>query len=121
MKRYRPTSKVLHGEAGSVDPRAIEEGMRKILEKCEKHPTNHIFHVDETRIFVKLLPKRTYLAPFQDRKIAIGIKDLKVKDRISIHICANAKSSFEVPITIIGKSKNYRCFKQGSPRLKYFS
>ena len=35
----------------------------------------------------------------------------KVKDRVSILACANASGSHKLPLLLIGKSQNPRCFK----------
>lgn len=55
-------STTLHGEAGSVDPEAIEEGMAAIREMCKEYKVENVFNIDETGIFYKLLPNRTYLS-----------------------------------------------------------
>ncbi len=43
------------------------------------------------------------------------------KDRITAYVCTNADGSKKVPLAIIGKSKNPRCFRLGLPPVHYFS
>lgn len=121
VKRQDLQSKVLHGEAGSVDPELVKEGMTEIREACKKYPPSRIFNVDETGILWKLMAKRTYLSQRENRKTTRGTKAMKFKDRLSAYMCANADGSVKVPMSIIGKAKNPRCFKGTDCPLKYFS
>lgn len=98
----------LHGEAGSVDDEAIEEGMAKIRDETKKYDLNNIFNVDETGIFFRLLPNRTFLSKGENRKTARGTKGMKAKDRVSAYMCTNASGTAKVDMSIIGKSNNPR-------------
>lgn len=119
--RNRMTSVVLHVEAGSVDDGAIAEGLAEIRKACQEYELENIFNVDETGIFYKLLPKRTYLSNAEKRQSARGTKGMKAKDRVSAYMCTNATGSGKLPMSIIGKSKNPRCFRKAPPPIKYFS
>ncbi|CAN0298812.1 unnamed protein product, partial [Pylaiella littoralis] len=121
ISRNRMKSVVLHGEAGSVDDGAIAEGLTEIRKACQEYELENIFNVDETGIFYKLLPKRTYLSKAEKRQSARGTKGMKAKDRVSAYMCTNATGSGKVPMSIIGKSKNPRCFRKAPPPIKYFS
>ena len=114
-------SKVLHGEAGSVDADATAEGLRKVREACQEYELANIFNVDETGIFYKLPPNRTYLSQGENRKTARGTKGMKAKDRVSAYMCTNATGTAKVPMSIIGKSKNPRCFRVTPCPIKYWS
>jgi hypothetical protein len=59
VKRNNLSSKLLHGEAGSVDGAATAEGMAKLRDTCKKYRAENIFNVDETGLFYRLLPRRT--------------------------------------------------------------
>ncbi|CAN0182990.1 unnamed protein product [Ectocarpus sp. 4 AP-2014] len=114
ISRNGMVSTVLHGEAGSVDDEAIAEGLGKIREACKKFGMENIFNVDETGIFYRLMPNRTYLSTEESRKSARGTK--------GIYMCTNANGTAKVPMAIIMKSKNPRCFgKQKRSPIKYFS
>lgn len=121
VKRQNLQSKVLHGEAGSVNPELIENGMSEIREACKEYPPSRIFNVDETGILWKLMPRRTYLSRRENRKTVRGTKGMKFKDRVSAFMCANADGSAKVDMAIIGKAKNPRCFRSRDCPLKYFS
>lgn len=121
VKRHELKSKRLHGEAGSVNPEVIAKGMAAIRLECTNYKLENIINCDETDLFYKLLPKTTYLTPSEDRKTARGTKYMKAKDRVSAIMCTNAPGTFKVPMTIIGKSKNPRCFRRRDPPLKYLS
>ena len=119
--RNELVSKVLHGEAGSVDADATAEGLRKVREACQEYELANIFNVDETGIFYKLLPNRTYLSQAENRKTARGTKGMKAKDSVSAYMCTNATGTANVPMSIIGKSKNPRCFRVTPCPIKYWS
>lgn len=121
LKRQNLRSKMLHGEAGSVNPELVKEGMEKIRDACKKYPPSMIFNVDETGILWKLMPKRTYLSTKENRKTARGTKGMKFKDRLSAFMCANADGTAKVDMAIIGKAANPRCFRLRKCPLKYFA
>ncbi len=68
---------------------------------------NQIFNCDETGLYYKLLPNKTLAAHFG--KNADGRKSQK--ERVTINACANASGTIKLPLLLIGKSKNPRCFK----------
>lgn len=43
------------------------------------------------------------------------------KDRITAYVCTSADGSQKLPMAIIGKSKNPRCFRLGPSQVPYFS
>ena len=104
LLRHGMSSTVLHGEAGSVDVESIAEGMEAIRLACLDYDMENIFNVDETGIFFRLLPKRTYLSIAENRKTARGTKAMNAKDCVSAYMCTNATGTGRVPIAIIGKS-----------------
>ena len=68
---------------------------------------NQIFNCDETGLYYKLMPQKTLASSFE--KSADGRKTQK--DRVTINACANASGTIKLPLLLIGKSKNLRCFK----------
>lgn len=121
ISRHGMSSTVLHGEAGSVDAEAISNDMEAIRAACLNYDIGNIFNVDETGIFFRLLPHRTYLSTSENRKTARGTKSMKAKDRVSAYMCTNATGTGKVPMAIIGKSKSPRCFRVAPCPIKYFS
>lgn len=59
-KRNGLHSKVLHGEAGSINNELIEKGMEEVRAVCAKFPARDTFNVDETGVQWKLMARRTY-------------------------------------------------------------
>ena len=68
---------------------------------------NQIFNCDETGLYYKLLPQKTLASSFE--KAADGRK--KQKDRVTINACSNILGTIKLPLLLIGKYKNPRCFK----------
>ena len=84
VKRQNLQSKVIHGEASSVNEGLIKEGMGEIREAYKEYPPFRIFNVDEAGILWKLMPKRAYLSIREkNQKTARGTKTMKFKNRIS--------------------------------------
>lgn len=88
----------------------IAKGMEQIRKACEDYSPNHLLNVDETGLVYVTLPKKTYLSTVENRRTARGTKGMKAKDLLSAIVCANATGTFNIPIAIIGKAKNPRCF-----------
>lgn len=63
--------------------------------------------MDETGLQYKMTPTNV-LAPREVSKVSGPKKQL---ERITIGACCNADGSFKLPLMVIGKSKNPRCFK----------
>jgi len=74
----------------------------------ENHYTlNQIFNCDETGLYYKMLPEKTLVSSFE--KAADGRK--KQKERVTINACSNVLGTIKLPLLLIGKYKNPRCFK----------
>jgi hypothetical protein len=96
VERNSLSSKLLHGEAGSVDAAAIAEGLASLRELMAGYDPDHIYNVDETGLFYRLLPRRTYTSLLESKKSVRGTKGMKAKDRLSIYICTNATGTQKV-------------------------
>ena len=105
LKRF-----LLHGEAGSVDEKVPPSGMAAVRKECEKYDLNCIYNVDETGLFYRMLPRRTHLAPGENRKTVRGVKGMKAEERSTAYICVNASGTVEMPLAFIGTAANPRCF-----------
>ena len=82
----------LYGEAGDVSYLQFEAEMAKLREQLEEQnfEPDNIFNMDETGLFYRAMPARTYLAPDESRKTVRGTKSLKAKDRVTVLFCVNA-------------------------------
>ena len=54
-------SKALHGEAGSVDVDAVEPKIEKIRQEIKKYDIDNVYNMDETGLWFKTLPNRSYV------------------------------------------------------------
>lgn len=50
-----------------------------------------------------------------------GTKEMGAKDRVIAFVRTNATGSLTLPMGIIGKSANPRCFRTGQPSVPYFN
>ena len=73
VKRCNLKSLLPHGEAGSVDDEAFAGGMAAVRKACEEYDLDCIYNVDGTGWFYLVLPRRTYLAPGENRKTARAV------------------------------------------------
>ncbi|XP_055380074.1 jerky protein homolog-like [Condylostylus longicornis] len=88
-----------------------------LLEKMEKEELtkDQLYNVDETGLFYKNLPEKTYV--LSSEKNAPGIKSYK--QRITVLLGTNATGSHKLKPLIIGKAANPRCFKNFQLPLEY--
>ena len=66
-----------------------------------------LYNADETALYWRMMPNKTLAGASETA--APGHK--KVKDRVSLLACSNATGSHKLPLLLIGKSQNPRCFK----------
>lgn len=99
----------LQGEKLSADKPSADKFVSSFqaFVKDAGYSLEQIFNCDETGLFHKLLPRKTLAGHFE--KSADGRKTQK--DRVTISACANASGDIKLPLVLIGKSKNPRCFK----------
>lgn len=99
----------LQGEKLSSDKEAVEPLVSSFLKYIKERSLSpdQVFNCDETGLYFRLLPEKTLAGAFE--KTASGRK--KSKDRITLNACANASGSIKLPLQLIGKSKQPRCFK----------
>lgn len=90
-KRYGiGISMKLFGEAADVDPKEMEPIIEEMRQKLKLYKAKNIFNMDETGLFYRALPNRTYLSSVELRKLIRGSNALKAKDRITLVLCINA-------------------------------
>lgn len=92
------------GESGSVDMEKIEACLPSIREELDKWAWKDIYNMDETGLFYRMQADNSLATKqLEGRK--------QNKERITIVICCNGDGSDKLPLWIIGKFLNPRCFK----------
>lgn len=97
------------GEAASGDTKAAAEfpaTLKTIIEQGN-YPPELVFNVDETGLFWKRMPKRTFLS--REEKRAPGFK--AAKDRLTLLLGGNASGDFKLKPLLVYHSKNPRAMK----------
>ncbi|KAL4009339.1 hypothetical protein ACER0C_003191 [Sarotherodon galilaeus] len=109
-KRTGNHSVVRHGEAASSDHKAAEEFVKKFEELInqEGYIPQQVFNCDETGLFWKKMPRRTYIT-MEEIKMP-GHKPMK--DRLTLALCANASGDCKVKPLLVYHSENPRAFKK---------
>lgn len=108
-KRFSLHNICLTGEAASADVEAAKlfiPVINKVIEEGE-YDDHQIFNADETGLFWKKMPKRTYVA--KKEKKAPGFK--VAKDCLSLLFCSNKSGDLMTKPLAIHKSLNPRAFK----------
>lgn len=106
----------LHGQGGSSDVAGAAHDIVKLRHGLTDFDKKKIYNVDESGLFFKLLPKRTYGLRTENKKTLRGVKSMKAKDRITAYVYANASGDDKVSLAIIGTAKNPRAFRLGHVR-----
>jgi hypothetical protein len=112
----------LYGEAGSVDIEAVQSQIVQLQELIKTYHIDHVYIMDETGLFFKVLPNRSYMKK-SELETACGTKLMKAKDCVTLYITTNADGTDKVPLSMIGKPKEPRCFvnRQHWLPMKYYS
>ncbi|XP_043471596.1 jerky protein homolog-like [Leptopilina heterotoma] len=99
----------IQGEALSANSDAAEKFKLTIGNYIEEggYSRDDIYNADESGLNWRSLPRKS-LASRQETS-ACGFK--VSKDRVTIMTCANASGTHKLPLLVIGKAKNPRCFK----------
>ncbi|GBM38515.1 Tigger transposable element-derived protein 1 [Araneus ventricosus] len=108
-KRTGIHSVVRHGEAASSDVKAAEDYLKIFSELIEANGyiPQQVFNCDETGLFWKKMPNRTYITA--EEKIMPGHKPMK--DRLTLALCANASGDCKIKPLLVYHSENSRAFK----------
>ena len=102
-------SVVRHGEAASCNLEAAESFIGEFtkLIASEGYSARQIFNCDETGLFWKKMPRRTYITI--EQKTMPGQKPMK--DRLTLALCANASGELKIKPLLVYHSENPRAFK----------
>ncbi|XP_028658934.2 tigger transposable element-derived protein 1-like [Erpetoichthys calabaricus] len=103
-------SVVRHREGASADKDASNDFVTEFGEfvEAEGFVPQQIFNCDETGLFWKKMPNRTYIT--QEEKALPGHKP--VKDRLTLLFCGNASGDCKLKPLLIYHSENQRAFKK---------
>ena len=108
-KRYGIVNKAICGSKESAAPNDELETWKEtvLLPTLARYSPNDIYNGDETALFYKSLPHRTYC--FGGDKPAGSAKR---KDRLTLLIITNMDGSDHRKLSVIGKSKTPRCLQK---------
>lgn len=96
----------------------MEEVRTTLKEKG--YTRNNTFNMDESGLFYRCMPNRTYIVGGGDvRQLGKGTKAMKAKDRVTAVFCSNSTGTCKVPPLIIGTSKQPHCFRDARCPLPY--
>ena len=92
------------GESGSVDQESLESEIPKLREALDRYEWKDIYNMDETGLFYRMQPDSVSATKqLEGRK--------KDKEKMTIALCTNGDGSDMLPLLVIGKYENPRCFK----------
>jgi len=93
----------LHGEICDVNISAIGEEMKERRQKQAEYNLDWIFNRDETGLFFRCLPKRSFILGNE--------KESEVRGSITEPPLLPTTKSLKIPVAIIGKPKTPEFFK----------
>ncbi|CAF2983977.1 unnamed protein product [Rotaria sp. Silwood2] len=105
--RYNVQFRMICGEAAAVNHDVIEDWTSRLPIILEGYNECDVYNCDETGLFFKLIP---------DRSFVIGTDDCKggkrSKERYTVLLCTNWTGTHKLKPVVIGKSARPRCFKR---------
>jgi hypothetical protein len=105
-KRHNITFKTVSGEAGSVSPEDVGQFQEKLPSLLRDYNPRDIFNADETGLFFRALPNKTY--SLKGEKCSGG---KLAKERLSILHCVNTAGERE-KLLVIGRAARPRAFQR---------
>lgn len=105
-QRNKISFKSICGESGAVNQQQADQWKKDLEEMIQDRNPKDIFNVDETGLFFKCTPDKTLA--FKDEKCHGGKLS---KERITLLVGANMDGTEKLPLLMVGKSANPRCFK----------
>uniref|UniRef100_UPI00358EFACF tigger transposable element-derived protein 1-like n=1 Tax=Myxine glutinosa TaxID=7769 RepID=UPI00358EFACF len=105
-------SVVMHGEAASSNKDGAADFVNKFsaFVNTEGYVAQQVFNCDETGLFWKKMPRRTYIT--KEEKSVPGHKPMK--DRLTLLLCANASGDCKIKPLLVYHSENPRVFKKNN-------
>ncbi|GFS85783.1 tigger transposable element-derived protein 6 [Trichonephila clavipes] len=105
-KRNGIVFKKMCEESLSVDINVCSKWQNSLSDLIKEYEPRNIFNTDETGLFFKCLPEKTFT--FKKEKCHGGKNG---KERLTILLAVNMDSSEKITPLVIGKSAKPRCFK----------
>ncbi|XP_042900840.1 tigger transposable element-derived protein 4-like [Parasteatoda tepidariorum] len=106
-KRHGIVCHKICGEEATVDKETVESFLSEKWPALRKnYAPRDIFNADETGLFFKALPSRTL--SIKGEKCSGGKCS---KERITVLVACNMDGTEKLPLFVVGKSANPRCFK----------
>jgi len=93
----------LSADSSSIDP--FKAKMQQVMEK-EGLTLKQLYNSDETELYYRMMPAKTLASKFEK-----GAEGRKNKNHVTLIACSNATGNHKLPLVVIGKSSNSRCFK----------
>lgn len=81
----------------------------------KEYDLDFVYNADETGLNWRALPSRSLASRRENSAPGYKVS----KDRVTVMVCANANGTHRLPLLLIGKSKNPRCFKNVKIPLTY--
>ena len=106
LKRYNIRLSALSGESAEVPMDVIEEWTQRLPDILAGYDPKDVFNADETGLYFRALPDRTYAIKGDPCK---GTKT--AKDRITVLLACSAAGEKLTPL-VIGRSAKPRCFRK---------
>jgi len=111
-KRNGICFKTVSGESGDVNVQEADDWKIKLLQLIKSKNPKDIFNADETGLFYRCTPDKTLA--YKGERCSGGKQS---KERVTLLVGANMDGSEKLPLLMIGKSSNPRCFKNVKSKL----
>lgn len=105
---------------GNAIAESVTRRMAVLWQKLRAYDIECVFNVNETALFFKLLPRHSYFYEYKSKKSVRGRNSMSAKDMITAYVCSNAYGH-KLPMAIIGKPKNPRCFRIAKSPVPYIN
>lgn len=102
----------LHGKGGAPVAAGTELRMIEIRQILSTYQVNCIYNMDESGLFYRIGPSRTYLSANESRNDARGTELQKSKHRVTTVLCVNGDGCSAMPVHYIGKSARPMCLRE---------
>ena len=114
----------LRGKGDSWLPNNHASAMANVSSVSSQCELRNIWNMDESGLFFRTGPIRSYLPASESRSQIRGTEFGKYKDTVAIVLAHNADGQHHKPVAYIGSAKNPRCFglnRYDSLKTKYRS
>ncbi|KAL0221045.1 hypothetical protein RCL1_000899 [Eukaryota sp. TZLM3-RCL] len=92
-------SRILKGEAASVNKSTVSEAIPKLLEVIKNYYPSDVFNMDETALFWRMRPHSTITS----RSSLSGQK--QQKERLTLGLAVNMDGTEKLPLVVIGTAQ----------------